>query len=76
MSHTTITIPATGAEMPVIGVGTFGSDHVSASEMAQAVKLAFWKSGYRAFDLVATSRLPTRKERIGKRSPERTFPED
>lgn len=49
MSHTTITIPATGAEMPVIGVGTFGSDHVSASEMAQAVKLAL-EIGYRNID--------------------------
>jgi diketogulonate reductase-like aldo/keto reductase len=49
MSHTTITIPATGAQLPVIGVGTFGSDHVSAVEMAQAVKLAL-KIGYRNID--------------------------
>ena len=49
MSHTTITIPGTKAEMPVIGVGTFGSDHVSASEMAQAVKLAL-DIGYRNID--------------------------
>lgn len=49
MSHTTITIPGTKAEMPVIGVGTFGSDHVSAAEMAQAVKLAL-DIGYRNID--------------------------
>lgn len=49
MSNTTITIPATGSKMPVIGVGTFGSDHVSALEMAQAVKLALG-IGYRNID--------------------------
>ena len=49
MSHTSITIPATGAQLPVIGVGTFGSDHVSAVEMAQAVKLAL-EIGYRNID--------------------------
>ncbi len=49
MSHTTITIPTTNAEMPVVGVGTFGSDHVSATEMAQAVQLAL-DIGYRNID--------------------------
>ncbi|MGD0348025.1 MAG: aldo/keto reductase [Terracidiphilus sp.] len=40
---------ATGATMPAIGLGTFGSDHVSAVEVAQAVKGAA-AVGYRHFD--------------------------
>lgn len=39
----------TGAQMPVIGLGTFGSDHVSASEVAEAVEGAA-AVGYRHFD--------------------------
>jgi alcohol dehydrogenase (NADP+) len=39
----------TGAEMPAIGLGTFGSDNVSASEVAEAVKGAA-AAGYRHFD--------------------------
>ena len=39
----------TGAEMPAIGLGTFGSDHVTAEEVAEAVKGAAWV-GYRHFD--------------------------
>jgi len=39
----------TGATMPAIGLGTFGSDHVSASEIAEAVKGAA-AVGYRHFD--------------------------
>jgi len=39
----------TGAEMPGIGLGTFGSDHVTADEVAQAVKGAA-AMGYRHFD--------------------------
>src|ERR1017187_4999187 len=40
---------ASGALMPAIGMGTFGSDHVSADEVAAAVEdaLAF---GYRPID--------------------------
>jgi len=39
----------TGARMPAIGLGTFGSDHVSADEIADAVVGAA-KVGYRHFD--------------------------
>ena len=39
----------TGARMPAIGLGTFGSDHVSAEEIAGAVRGAA-EVGYRHFD--------------------------
>jgi alcohol dehydrogenase (NADP+) len=39
----------TGAKMPAIGLGTFGSDHVSAGEVAAAVEGAA-EVGYRHFD--------------------------
>ena len=39
----------TGARMPAIGLGTFGSDHVVASEVAAAVEGAA-AVGYRHFD--------------------------
>src|SRR5246127_6024442 len=39
----------TGARMPAIGLGTFGSDHVSAAEVAGAVEGAA-AVGYRHFD--------------------------
>src|ERR1700729_4111704 len=39
----------TGAKMPAIGLGTFGSDHVSATEIAETVKGAT-AAGYRHFD--------------------------
>src|SRR5512143_1294486 len=39
----------TGATMPAIGLGTFGSDHVGATEVADAVKGAA-SIGYRHFD--------------------------
>jgi diketogulonate reductase-like aldo/keto reductase len=42
----------TGAHMPAIGLGTFGSDHVSASVMAEAVREAA-AVGYRHFDCAA-----------------------
>ena len=38
-----------GASMPAIGLGTFGSDHVAPDEVAQAVAGAF-AAGYRHFD--------------------------
>ncbi|MGO9658003.1 MAG: aldo/keto reductase [Acidimicrobiales bacterium] len=41
-----------GALMPAIGLGTFGSDHVSADEVADAVSGAF-EVGYRHFDCAA-----------------------
>lgn len=40
---------ATGAAMPAIGLGTFGSDHVSHAAVAEAVKSAA-AVGYRHFD--------------------------
>ena len=40
---------STGARMPAIGLGTFGSDHVSAAQIAEAVKTAA-RFGYRHFD--------------------------
>jgi diketogulonate reductase-like aldo/keto reductase len=40
---------STGATMPAIGLGTFGSDHVSAREVAEAVRGAA-AAGYRHFD--------------------------
>jgi diketogulonate reductase-like aldo/keto reductase len=39
----------TGAKMPAVGLGTFGSDHVTASQVAEAVKGAA-AVGYRHFD--------------------------
>lgn len=39
----------TGATMPAIGLGTFGSDHVTAAEVAEAVRGAA-AEGYRHFD--------------------------
>ena len=42
-------ILSTGARMPAIGLGTFGSDHVAASEVAAAVEGAA-AIGYRHFD--------------------------
>ncbi len=43
---------SSGARMPAIGLGTFGSDHVSAVQIAQAVKSAA-RIGYRHFDCAA-----------------------
>jgi diketogulonate reductase-like aldo/keto reductase len=39
----------TGATMPAVGLGTFGSDHVTAAQVAEAVKGAA-RVGYRHFD--------------------------
>ncbi|MGH9600122.1 MAG: aldo/keto reductase [Terracidiphilus sp.] len=39
----------TGAAMPAVGLGTFGSDHVTAAEIAETVKGAA-AAGYRHFD--------------------------
>jgi diketogulonate reductase-like aldo/keto reductase len=39
----------TGADMPAIGLGTFGSDHVTPRQVAEAVKGAA-AAGYRHFD--------------------------
>ena len=39
----------TGAKMPAIGLGTFGSDHVTPAEVAEAVRGAA-QVGYRHFD--------------------------
>jgi len=40
---------SSGATMPAIGLGTFGSDRVSATEIAEVVKGAA-AAGYRHFD--------------------------
>jgi alcohol dehydrogenase (NADP+) len=45
----------TGARMPAIGLGTFGSDHVSAGEIAAAVRDAAL-AGYRHFDCASVYR--------------------
>lgn len=39
----------TGASLPAIGLGTFGSDHVTPAQVAEAVRGAA-KAGYRHFD--------------------------
>ena len=51
----------TGALMPAIGFGTFGSDHVSAAEVADAVKGAI-AAGYRHLDCAA---VYSNEDRIG-----------
>ena len=43
---------ASGAKMPAIGLGTFGSDHVSSGQIAYAVQNAA-RIGYRHFDCAA-----------------------
>jgi alcohol dehydrogenase (NADP+) len=52
---------STGARMPAIGLGTFGSDHVGAEEVACAVRGAA-EVGYRHFDCAAIYR---NEDRIG-----------
>ena len=42
----------TGAKIPAVGLGTFGSDRFSASEIAEAV-LGAAAIGYRHFDCAA-----------------------
>ena len=51
----------TGGRMPAIGLGTFGSDHVTADEVAAAVKGAA-AAGYRHFDCASVYR---NEDRIG-----------
>ncbi|MBV8970258.1 MAG: aldo/keto reductase [Verrucomicrobia bacterium] len=43
---------ASGARIPAIGLGTFGSDHVSGAEIARAIQVAA-RLGYRHFDCAA-----------------------
>ena len=42
----------TGAKMPAVGLGTFGSDHADAVQVMEAVRGAL-KAGYRHFDCAA-----------------------
>src|ERR1035438_6195028 len=49
----------TGARMPAIGLGTFGSDRVTAEEIATAVKGAA-QVGYRHFDCASVYRNENR----------------
>ena len=56
----------TGAEMPAIGFGTFGSDHVSPDQMAQAVRGAI-EAGYRHLDCAS---VYGNEDRIGQALPE------
>ncbi|NCB91120.1 MAG: aldo/keto reductase [Clostridia bacterium] len=42
----------TGASMPAVGMGTFGSDHVTPDQVSEAVAGAI-KAGYRSFDCAA-----------------------
>ena len=46
-----VTLPS-GEEVPCMGMGTFGSDRVSAEEVSAAVAGAI-RSGYRMFDCAA-----------------------
>ena len=47
----------TGEEIPCVGMGTFGSDRVSAEEVSGAVAGAI-RCGYRLFDCAACYRKP------------------
>ncbi len=44
-----VTIPSTGAKIPAIGFGTFGSDHITPAEVAESVRFAL-EAGYRHID--------------------------
>lgn len=48
----TLTVPGTGAKIPAIGLGTFGSDSVDAHAVANAVRYAL-SIGYRHIDCAA-----------------------
>ena len=54
-------ILSTGAKMPAIGLGTFGSDHASSQAVAEAVRFAA-SAGYRHFDCAS---VYGNEERIG-----------
>jgi alcohol dehydrogenase (NADP+) len=51
-----------GAKLPAVGLGTFGSDHVSHEAVAEAVRFAI-SVGYRHFDCAS---IYGNEERIGK----------
>jgi alcohol dehydrogenase (NADP+) len=53
---------ATGAKIPVIGLGTFGSDHVSHEAVAETVRCAA-RIGYRHFDCAS---VYGNEDRIGR----------
>jgi diketogulonate reductase-like aldo/keto reductase len=47
--HPIITVKSTNSKMPAIGLGTFGSDHIEPSTIANAVRFAI-RNGYRHID--------------------------
>lgn len=53
---------ATGSKIPLVGLGTFGSDHVSHEAVAEAVQFAA-RIGYRHFDCAA---VYGNEDRIGR----------
>ncbi len=57
---------STGAAIPAIGLGTFGSDHVSAAQIAATVKGAA-AAGYRHFDCASVYGNEQRDRRIVRR---------
>ncbi len=51
LNSPSVLVPASNSLMPVFRLGTFGSDHVRATDIAQAVKTAV-HMGYRHIDCV------------------------
>ncbi len=49
MHNKYVTVPSTGAKIPAIGMGTFGSDHIESDVMANAVAESL-EIGYRNID--------------------------
>ena len=61
----------TGAHMPAIGLGTFGSDHVSAARDRRGRARRRWPSGYRHIDCAA---VYGNEREIGARAASRSAP--
>lgn len=56
---------SSGEEVPCMGMGTFGSDRVSAEDVSAAVAGAL-RSGYRMFDCAACYGMNTRSVKFSK----------